>query len=240
MDPNEREGWTKIVTAEDIDYHMDEIGQAETNAHLVAEMFGEFPLDKWSRLLVPGCGTGQMFDYIRPADIGNLEFTFTDLNPRFLLKLRERIPRYMCTNYIIADDIDKYLSELLAMASGSDSNLLVLYDGETPIGYIGLRYFESPLGNQRIANENYLYVLPEKRGLASMRLIRNAKFLAKHKGCSHLILNASNLASELHDKVCRVYEKMGLVKFETSFIVELKESRGVSSDVSAEVLKARV
>ena len=122
---------------------------------------------------------------------------------------------------IIADDFDKYLTELGNMVLRPDADLIVLYDEETPVGYIGLRYFSSPLGNQMMANEHYYYVIPEKRGLASIRLIKNAKVLAKMKGCSHIIFNASNLASELHEKVCRVYEKMGLKKFETSYISEV-------------------
>ena len=123
---------------------------------------------------------------------------------------------------IIADDIDKFLTELGMMAVKDDSDLLVLYDNETPVGIFGLQYFENPLGAQRFANEHFLYVMPEKRGLASMRLIKNAKFIAKLKGCSHLILNASNLASDLHEKLCRIYEKLGYAKFETCFITELE------------------
>ena len=119
-------------------------------------------------------------------------------------------------------NVDKHLLELEMMATNDDADLIVLYDETTPIGYIGLRYFISPLGEQKIAEEHYLYVIPEKRGLASMRLIRNAKHLAKLKGCSHIIFNASNLASDLHDKVCNFYEKMGFAKFETSFITKLE------------------
>jgi len=123
---------------------------------------------------------------------------------------------------IIADDIDKYLNELGYMVLRPDADLIVLYDGETPVGYIGLRYFSSPLGSQMMAEEHFFFVIPEKRGLASMRLLKNAKYLAKLKGCSHIIFNASNLASELHDKLCRVYEKMGFMKFETSYVTELE------------------
>ena len=122
---------------------------------------------------------------------------------------------------IIADDFDKYLFELGMMAARDDADLIVLYDEETPVGYIGLRYFSSPLGNQMMANEHYFYVIPEKRGLASIRLIKNAKVLAKMKGCSHIILNASNLASDMHDKICKFYEKSEMKKFETSYIIEV-------------------
>lgn len=122
---------------------------------------------------------------------------------------------------IIADDIGKFLTELGIMAVKDDADLIVLYDGKTPVGYIGLQYFDSPLGNQRMANEHYFYVIPEKRGLTSIRLIKNAKNLAKLKGCSHIILNASNLASDMHEKICSFYEKSGMNLFETSYICEV-------------------
>ena len=118
-------------------------------------------------------------------------------------------------------DVDKHLLELEMMAANDDADLIVLYDENNPIGYIGLRYFISPLGEQKIAEEHYLFVVPEKRGMASMRLIKNAKMLAKLKDCSHIIFNASNLASDLHDKVCNFYEKQGMKKFETSYISEV-------------------
>ncbi len=122
---------------------------------------------------------------------------------------------------IIANDVDKFLIGLGELASNSDSDLLVLCDGGDPIGYIGLNYFMSPLGDQRMANEHFFFVIPEKRGLGSMRLLKAAKALAKEKGCTHFIMNASNLASDLHDKVCDFYERLGMEKFETSYISEV-------------------
>ncbi len=140
-----------------------------------------------------------------------------------LRPIAESWRKYAETNeFGITVNVDKHLIELVNMASGPDSDLIVLYDGEIPVGYLGLQYFDSPLGNQKIANEHYFFVIPEKRGLSSMRLIKSAKFLAKHKGCSHIIFNASNLASDLHKKVCRVYEKMGMKLFETSYISEVE------------------
>ena len=121
---------------------------------------------------------------------------------------------------IIADDVDKFLVGLKDMADGTESDLLVLYDGK-PIGYIGLQYFMSPLGNQKMANEHFFFVIPEKRGLSSMRLLWDAKVLAHERGCSHFIMNASNLASDLHDKVCCFYKRLGMKKFETSYISEV-------------------
>ena len=122
---------------------------------------------------------------------------------------------------ILVENVDKYLAALHLLAYGDMSHLLVLYDGETPVGLLGLNYFESPLGPQKVANEHYFFVIPKKRGHSSMRLIKEAKVLARMMGCSHLIMNASNLASDLHDRVCKVYEKMNMTHFETSFITEI-------------------
>jgi len=107
MNIGERVGWTKIVTSEDIDIHMSEIGQAETNAKLVLEMLTDFPLDSNSKLFIPGCGTGQMFDYIRPNQMGDYKFIFSDLNPNFLEKLKRRLSKYPNVNYsLYIDDIE--------------------------------------------------------------------------------------------------------------------------------------
>lgn len=122
---------------------------------------------------------------------------------------------------ILVVDIDKYLASLHLLAYGSSSNLLVLYDNEVPVGLLGLNYFENPLGPQKMANEHYFYVIPKKRGVSSMRLIKEAKSLAKIMGCSHFIMNASNLASGLHDKVCGLYKKMKMKHFETSYVTKL-------------------
>jgi hypothetical protein len=54
-----------------------------------------------------------------------------------------------------------------------------------------------------------------------MRLLKAAKVLAKERGCSHFIMNASNLASDMHDKVCNFYKRLDMKKFETSFISEV-------------------
>jgi len=124
---------------------------------------------------------------------------------------------------IKSDDFGKYLADLQDMAYATRGNLIVLYDEDEPIGYIGLRYFSNPMGDQVIANEHYFYVLPEHRGIASMRLIKTAKMTAQLRGCSHIIFNASKMASDLHDMVCKLYGKLGMKHWETSYICELGE-----------------
>lgn len=114
-------------------------------------------------------------------------------------------------------DANIYICKLQEFIDNPNNVLLVLEDDEIA-GYMGLTVFESPLGNQLIANEHYWYVEPKKRGLSALRFLPVAEKWAKEKGCSHLIMNASNLASDLHDRTCRLYERFGMSKFETTYI----------------------
>ena len=44
---------------------------------------------------------------------------------------------------IIVEDVNKFLFDLFNLATGEMSDLLVLYDGETPVGIFGLQYCDS-------------------------------------------------------------------------------------------------
>ena len=91
MESNLRKGWTEIVTADDIDRHLKDIGQAGVNASLVSEMLTAFPPEKHSKFLVAGAGTGQMFDFIFPKVFRGHEMTFTDINSAYLDCLKMRL-----------------------------------------------------------------------------------------------------------------------------------------------------
>jgi len=119
--------------------------------------------------------------------------------------------------------ISKGLSDLGELITGPNSDLFMLMKGEQCVGFMGIRSFPSPLGNNLVAEEHYLYVLPEHRGRGGLILLRAANKWAKDNMCTHLILNASNLASDMHDKTCKLYECMGMSKFETSFICQVQE-----------------
>lgn len=124
-----------------------------------------------------------------------------------------------CEEMGISLDEDVYLKDLQRLiVNDVDSDLLVLEDNRKIVGFMGLETFDSPLGKQRVANEHYWYVMPEHRGISSLRFIRAAEDWARQNRCSHLILNASCLASDLHDKICKIYERKGLRLFESSYI----------------------
>lgn len=115
-----------------------------------------------------------------------------------------------------------HFADLTDLISKDDADLFLLTDVRYGvIGYMGVTCFDSPLGNQKIAQEHYWFVSEEHRGRGSLLLIRAVEKWAREKGCSHLIMTASTLASDMHDNVCRFYERIGLKKFETSYIEEI-------------------
>jgi GNAT superfamily N-acetyltransferase len=113
------------------------------------------------------------------------------------------------------------IQELYRLVAGQRTDLLVLMDHNVPKGFIGMVQLESPVSQQKFANEHFWYVMEEARGIGSMRLVKHAEAWAKEKGCSHLIMTASTLASDLHDRICRLYVRRGMDKFETSYIKEV-------------------
>jgi len=113
----------------------------------------------------------------------------------------------------LAEELDKLVSD-------PDSDVIVLIDSEI-VGMLALTIQKYPISNEIVASERAWFVKAEKRGVGSIRLIREAEMWAKEKGCTHFLMYASNLASGLHDKVCRLYQRLGMKLFETSFVKEL-------------------
>jgi threonine dehydrogenase-like Zn-dependent dehydrogenase len=83
-----REAWLTVEPA-DYEQHMAGIGQAQANAGLMAAWLAAVAADE--TVLVAGAGTGQMFDFLAPEAATTSRMVFTDLNPVFLAKLRERL-----------------------------------------------------------------------------------------------------------------------------------------------------
>lgn len=114
-----------------------------------------------------------------------------------------------------------HLSDLTKLVYRYDADLFLLLKEDEIVGYMGITCFNSPIGHQRIAEEHLWFVSGDNRGSCTMLLIRAAKEWAKEHSCSHIIFNASNLASGMHDKLCHFYERIGFKKFETSYIKEI-------------------
>lgn len=120
----------------------------------------------------------------------------------------------------IEAEVTEYLNEVYKLTHLDDCDLLVMdIDGEI-IGVMGITAYKSPIGKQKIANATYWYTLPEHRG-KGISFMHAARKWAKEKGCSHIMFNASNLGGGLHDKVCQIYQKVGMKKFETTYIEKL-------------------
>jgi ubiquinone/menaquinone biosynthesis C-methylase UbiE len=118
----EREGWLNVIDAAELDSHMVSVGQAEANASLVKEMIGRVPLNEESRLLVHGCGTCQMFEYLDLADFGTKRITLADFSPKLLNVAEKRVKRLGESSLqIVQDDIEN-----TALNPGFDAVLLVL------------------------------------------------------------------------------------------------------------------
>lgn len=106
MREGEREAWLHIIEPEDLDAHLAEIGQAEANARITRNFFKKHPMKEGSKLLIHGCGTCQMFDYMRHSDIGNVSITFADISPKMLEVAERRLKKYEIPHKLIVDDIE--------------------------------------------------------------------------------------------------------------------------------------
>lgn len=109
--------------------------------------------------------------------------------------------------------------ELKSMIEGKSSDILVLYSKDArPLGMMGMLKLPSPIGTGWVANEHYWFVEPAHRGPGSLKLIDGAENWAKNTGCQKFVINASRLAGKDHDRLCRIYTRLGFEHFETSFI----------------------
>ena len=77
-----RDAWANLIRAEDYEAHMAAVGQAQANAHLVADYFLQAPLLPGARILFLGAGTGQVFDYVSPAFLPALSHHLQRPQPR--------------------------------------------------------------------------------------------------------------------------------------------------------------
>lgn len=123
--------------------------------------------------------------------------------------------------YAMPMDMQSVLSTLKMFTSKKGSAVLVLVDGESVKGFMGIYRSSNHLGRGHIARE-CLYFVSQKARRHAKRLISAAEEWAKGNGCSHLVLTASRLANpELFSRVERFYAACEFSIFETSFIKEI-------------------
>jgi len=119
-------------------------------------------------------------------------------------------------------EMEAWLGEMNRLIKAPNSMVMLLYEDTKMIGCMGLEIFRSPLSGELMANERFWYVLPDHRGISSLRLVTEAEKLAKTLGCKHFILNASKMASGMHDKMVKLYEKLKFRHWESVFIKSLE------------------
>jgi len=119
----------------------------------------------------------------------------------------------------IVIEMPAYIDTVYKLIHHEDCDLMVMEFEDKIIGVMGLTSTKCPIGDQNIANALYWYTLPEHRG-KGISFILEARRWARRKGCSHIIFNASKMASGMHDRVCRIYEGIKMKKFETSYILK--------------------
>ena len=121
-------------------------------------------------------------------------------------------------------DIQTFIKSFQELIIDKNSILLGAWKNINLTGIMGVTIFSSPIGKDLMANEHFWYVLPEHRkGIIGIKLLKKAMDWAKSKGCTHFIGNASMLASDLHDNICSIYERIGMKKFETTYIMRIGE-----------------
>jgi hypothetical protein len=115
-------------------------------------------------------------------------------------------------------NIETFCECIKAWLKSFDGVILVAINKE-PVGFLVLVKLPSEFGEQVWGVEKGWYALPNTG--AGLKLYRAAERWCRENGCSHLIMTASNAASGLHDKVGHFYERMGMTKFETSYLKDL-------------------
>lgn len=114
--------------------------------------------------------------------------------------------------------IDAFITDVKTWLSKVAGTIIVALENDEPVGFIVVIAAPSCFGAQLWGVEKGWYVYPPSRSAAGLLLYRKARQWSGDNGCSHYITFASNLASDMHDKVCRFYERMGMKLFETIYI----------------------
>ena len=103
-----REAWTTKIRAEDYDFHMASVGQAQANAQLITDWLSSNAPKRNSSVLFAGAGTGQVFDYLPTRILSPYIVTFTDINSDYLKRLESRLKSQGRLRFrIIMDDIER-------------------------------------------------------------------------------------------------------------------------------------
>lgn len=106
------------------------------------------------------------------------------------------------------------------LASGLGAVIALVHEEKGYVGFMTVYCCEKFLGNDPIAFEKYWYVMPQYR-IGAIRMLNEAKKWAKQQGATHIVLSASAMASGMYDKLCELYERLGMQVFEKSYVCRI-------------------
>ena len=202
MDPNERKGWMEVIGVEDLDSHMAAIGQVQANAEIVKQMFEDYPLRNGAKLLIAGCGTGQLFDYLKPSDLGNLELTLTDINPPYLSATEQRLRKFGGVKYNLKiDDIEA-------------TNLQGHYDGILIVLVLQHVEYKKALASMLSLNPSRFYIIEQEQDTTQHAVAKGRKLTEAWKKYAEManpqLIQRKELTGYLKEKGyvnIKVYER---------------------------------
>lgn len=202
MEENLRNAWTQIIVADELDDHLDDLGQAKINAQIVNEMLNDYKLPRDSKILMPGCGTGQIFDYLSPDLCKNYNLTFTDINQSFLNKLSERLSLYCVLRYrCLLDDIE-------------ETNIFETFDGIIPVLVLEQLEWEKAIDTLVNYNPQFLYLIIQEQSCNTQTITVNVKSRDSIRKFSEManpqLVPRNELIKRLglkNYKLCSIYER---------------------------------
>ena len=112
-------------------------------------------------------------------------------------------------------DTAALLMELDQWLENMDGTIIVASDPH-PCGFLAMFACRTPLSDKLIGLQKYWYSQPGYN--CGVRMLAEARRWAISKKCSHFILAASNLASDEHDRIVSMCQKMGMSLFETAYV----------------------
>ena len=124
------------------------------------------------------------------------------------------------TDYGLHTEFETVEADLQTWLENSIGSLIVAYDGIESVGVMAIFRVRSTIGHDSIALVKYWYV-PGHNKAATLALYREGQSWAQRNGCSHMILSASWLGSEAHDRICEFCEGQQMAKIETSYLLRL-------------------
>lgn len=114
-------------------------------------------------------------------------------------------------------------NQTLTRLVDSDNAVLFVEEREAEVvAMLGLTKYLMPYSADVMAAEQFFYILKEYRGTSlCKRFFEAAKEWTKKKEYSHLLFTATNVASDKHDMLCKVYSRFGMEKYQTAYIMEV-------------------